>query len=126
MITLDLNKQEVELILEALDTHEGSQLPDEVKTAPEREVAFKLVEVVREKCENVLDHETALNLVVTEDELHEIREALDSHRYWELSDINYRNSGNVTDPGSDDPEYADAIVEVDKLDEKLAELEPTT
>jgi len=122
MITLDLNREEVELVRNALETHDQEQLPGEVEGDPDRRVAYATVEALQEKCETCIARGTAL--VVTDDELHEIRQALDSHRYWDLSDINYRNSGNVMDPGSDDPECVAAIVELDKLDEKLAELEP--
>ena len=114
MIILDLNKKDIDLILAALDTHEETQLPDEVKAEPEREVAFKLVESVRERL-----GADPPSLMVTGDELAEIRQALDSHKYWDLSDMNYRHSGYVYDPGSDDSDTAKLIVELDKLDEKL-------
>jgi hypothetical protein len=52
-----------------------------------------------------------------------IREALDSHIYWQLSDEIYRDSGHVEDPGSDDPEKAEEIADAQKL---LARLDTFT
>jgi hypothetical protein len=38
-----------------------------------------------------------------------LTEAIDSHIYWQLSDSQYRDSGNVRDPGSDDDDTVRAI-----------------
>jgi hypothetical protein len=59
-----------------------------------------------------LDH-AELNLLV---------EALDSHRYWQLAEEQYRNNGFVLDPGSDDPEVQAELAEVATLEEKLGSL----
>jgi hypothetical protein len=64
-------------------------------------------------------------VTLTSAELHLIKEALDSHRYWQLSDEHYRNSGYVADPGSDDEEKAEEIRDVNALEEKLEALGPT-
>lgn len=52
-------------------------------------------------------------------ELNLVVEALDSHAYWQLSDPNYRDSGYVQPPGSDDPETVDALAETDELHDRL-------
>ncbi len=44
-----------------------------------------------------------------------LRDALDSHAYWQLSDEHYRNDGFVDEPGSDDPKVAARIVEANRL-----------
>lgn len=59
---------------------------------------------------------------VTNEELGLILSALDSHAYWQLSDENYRDSGYVQEPGSDDPETAEEITAVEALTEKLEPL----
>jgi hypothetical protein len=64
-------------------------------------------------------------VTLTETEIALLKEALDSHRYWQLSDEHYRNSGYVTDPGSDDEEKAEEIRDCDALEEKLANLTST-
>lgn len=45
--------------------------------------------------------------------------ALDSHKYWQLSDEQYRSSGYVLEPGSDDEETAEEIETVEVLESKL-------
>ena len=57
---------------------------------------------------------------LTDDEVGLLREALDSHVYWQLSDEVYRDSGFVSDPGSDEPDKADEIKAANALDRKLA------
>ena len=57
---------------------------------------------------------------LTDAEIDLLRGALDSHIYWQLSDEEYRDSGFVQDPGSDDPEAVEAIKEANALDAKLA------
>jgi hypothetical protein len=64
-------------------------------------------------------------VTLSEAEIALLKEALDSHRYWQLSDEHYRNSGYVTDPGSDDDEAAEEIKACDTLEEKLANLTST-
>jgi len=58
-------------------------------------------------------------LELTEDDLNLVLSALDSHKYWQLSDEKYRNDGYVMDPGSDDAENAEEIQECDVLVEKI-------
>lgn len=58
---------------------------------------------------------------LTDDELDLLREALDSHKYWELSDKGYRSSGYVLEPGSEDPEAVASIAACDALVAKLAQ-----
>lgn len=48
-----------------------------------------------------------------------LAEALDSHRYWQLSEEEYRDSGYVRAPGSDDPDTAAAIVATERLEAQL-------
>lgn len=60
-----------------------------------------------------------LTVELTPEELALLRESLDSHAYWQLSDTHYRNDGYVRDPGSDDPEAATAIRATHALEEKL-------
>ncbi len=47
-------------------------------------------------------------------------EALDSHIYWQLSSEQYRNSGYVRDPGSDDD---GAVAEIKAARRLMARLE---
>jgi len=48
-----------------------------------------------------------------------LKEALDSHIYWQLSDQKYRNNGFVYDPGSDDEDSAAEIVAAEQLVSRL-------
>jgi hypothetical protein len=57
---------------------------------------------------------------LTDEEVGLLREALDSHIYWQLSDEHYRDSGFVSDPGSDEPDKAAEIAAANALDRKLA------
>lgn len=52
-------------------------------------------------------------------EIHLLKEALDSHRYWQLSEECYRNDGYVSDPGSGDAANAEEIRDVNALEAKL-------
>ena len=61
-----------------------------------------------------------ITLNVTAAEMHLLKEALDSHIYWQLSDERYRHSGFVYDPGSDDAEHAAEIRACETLDKKLS------
>jgi hypothetical protein len=61
-------------------------------------------------------------ITLTDAEIAMLREAIDSHTYWQLSETNYRRDGNVMEPGSDDPETASEIQQFEALDAKLAEL----
>lgn len=56
---------------------------------------------------------------LTEEEVCLLKEAVDSHRYWQLSDPFYRNSGEVMDPGSDDPTNRELITQCDLMESKL-------
>ena len=58
-------------------------------------------------------------VILTDEEISLITEALDSHCYWQLSDQRYRNSGYVCDPGSDDPEARRDLRAAAKLEAKL-------
>jgi hypothetical protein len=60
-----------------------------------------------------------IRVELTQAELELLRQALDSHAYWQLSDPYYRHSGYVRPPGSDDPEETEAIQATDALDRKL-------
>jgi hypothetical protein len=64
---------------------------------------------------------TPIVLQLTPDELALICEALDSHIFWQLSDPQYRDDGNVRSPGSDVIEKATLIAEASAL---LSRLEP--
>lgn len=46
---------------------------------------------------------------IAQQELVLIREAIDSHVYWQLSDEHYRHDGYVREPGSDDVDKAGEI-----------------
>ena len=56
---------------------------------------------------------------LTDADIDLLREALDSHAYWQLSDSHYRSSGYVMEPGSDDPDVVDALAACDALAAKL-------
>lgn len=56
---------------------------------------------------------------LSQSEIELLREALDSHKYWQLSDKSYRSDGYVMDPGSDDPDSVEAIAACDMLADKL-------
>jgi hypothetical protein len=62
---------------------------------------------------------TEHRVTLTDEELGLLAEALDSHRYWQLSDPTYRNSGYVQEPGSDDEENAAEIKASEQLEERL-------
>lgn len=53
-----------------------------------------------------------------------LREALESHVYWQLSDQHYRNNGFVIAPGSDDPDMRRQIIEACEIDAALAAIAP--
>ena len=52
-----------------------------------------------------------MTVTVTAQEASALGSALDGYIYWCLSDQNYRNSGYVIDPGSDDAETAKEIAD---------------
>lgn len=62
-------------------------------------------------------------LLVDESELELLREALDSHAYWQLSAEEFRSDGFVIDPGTMDEDDAAELADVKALDDKLAELQ---
>lgn len=57
----------------------------------------------------------------SESDLELICEALDSHRYWQLSDEEYRDSGYVSEPGSTDPDMAKEIQHTEQLEDRIRE-----
>lgn len=61
-------------------------------------------------------------IALSDEELHIITEALDSHAYWQLSDPTYRNDAAVIPPGSDDPNVAREIADVNALFDRLIEV----
>ena len=62
---------------------------------------------------------STVTVTLSESELKTVLEGLDSYRYWQLSDENYRHDGFVLEPGSDDEENAKLISEVDDLESRL-------
>lgn len=62
---------------------------------------------------------STITVELTADELELVIESLDSHRYWQLSDTVYRDSGYVHEPGSDDPENAALITATEALEDRL-------
>jgi hypothetical protein len=62
-------------------------------------------------------------ITLTPAELDLLIAALDSHRYWQLSDEQYRNSGEIIEPGSDDPDDVELIKQTDALEKRLQEIE---
>jgi len=60
---------------------------------------------------------------LTEAEIVLLTDALDSHRYWQLSDDHYRRDGFVMEPGSDDDEKAEEIKDCDALEAKLEKVQ---
>lgn len=66
----------------------------------------------------------AIVVELTPDEIGLLTDALDSHEYWQLSEDQYRSSGYVMEPGSDDEENAEAIQDCNLLGARLAALLP--
>lgn len=58
-------------------------------------------------------------LLLPEASVELLKNAIDSHRYWQLSDEKYRNSGFVMDPGSDDQENRRQLRRCDDLEAVL-------
>lgn len=56
-----------------------------------------------------------LDVRLTADELALVCNALDSHVYWQLSEPEFRSSGLVSGPGSDEPDDADQITAANTL-----------
>lgn len=65
-----------------------------------------------------------ITIEVTPEEISLLASALDSHVYWQLSEPEYRNSGYVLDPGSDDPEGSAEIKRAEALQERIEALIP--
>lgn len=87
-----------------------------------KDAKVALVEVVAAWSRAVMERaktDDAVTIVVTKDELQMLLHGVDSHRYWNLSDTEYRHDGFVREPGSDDPETAEQIAEYDDLEAKL-------
>ena len=60
-----------------------------------------------------------VRIILNGRQLELITEALDSHKYWQLSDMKYRDSGNVIEPGTDDKDKLVELKEVEALEEFL-------
>ena len=60
---------------------------------------------------------------LTGDDIALIVEALDSHEYWQLSDLSWRNSGAVILPGDDPLRWADRRSPTPDEQEAIAEIE---
>lgn len=60
-----------------------------------------------------------IQIEVSPEELRLLLQALDSHRYWQLSDEQYRSNGEVLEPGSDERETVEQIAACEALAEKL-------
>lgn len=58
---------------------------------------------------------------LTDDDRAKLREAIDSHVYWQLADAHYRSNGDVIEPGSDDPDTAATIAEFQALAARLTD-----
>lgn len=87
-----------------------------------KDAKAKLAEVEAAWHQAVMDRarsDDAVPLVVTRAELKTLLDGVDSHRYWQLADSEYRHDGFVMEPGSDDPEKVEAIEECDALEAKL-------
>jgi hypothetical protein len=61
-----------------------------------------------------------MKVELTPEELGLLREALDSHDYWQLAEPHYRRDGGVDEPGSDDPSVVEEREAVKQLEKKLA------
>lgn len=53
------------------------------------------------------------------DEVELLCSALDSHRYWQLSEPEYRNSGDILNPYTNDEDDRAEIEDSDALEDKL-------
>lgn len=60
-----------------------------------------------------------IHIAVTPEDAARIREALDSHMYWQLADEDYRENGSVRQPGSDDADTADEIHQCERLRDEI-------
>lgn len=67
----------------------------------------------------------SVRITLDADEVRLLREALDSHAYWQVSDESYRNNGFVHEPGSDDEDNVAELKAIDALLVKLGD-EPCT
>jgi len=56
---------------------------------------------------------------LTEAQIGQLVDAIDSHIYWQLSEHVYRANGVVLQPGSDDPDVAKEIVRFEALQDAL-------
>ncbi len=63
-------------------------------------------------------------LILNDEETKIVCDAIDSHRYWQLSASHYRRDGHVMDPGSDDPEAAAALKSSDELQQRIIAATP--
>lgn len=58
-------------------------------------------------------------LRVTDTELHLLIDGLDAHKYWDLADDIYKDSGYVLPPGTDDPDKHAEMQATELLEEYL-------
>jgi len=65
-----------------------------------------------------------VTVTLTAEDLALLSEALDSHAYWQCSDIEFRRDGYVQEPGSHDPDNAAEIAHCEELQGRLAALAP--
>jgi hypothetical protein len=61
-------------------------------------------------------------LTLTDEQVALLVEALDSHKYWQLSDSHYRSNGGVLEPGSDDDGQRAEIEACEELEAILSEV----
>jgi hypothetical protein len=59
-------------------------------------------------------------LVLTQAEIEDLIEAIDSHIYWQLADTNARNNGYVNDDAIDDKGARKEVQRFRRLNDKLA------
>jgi hypothetical protein len=114
--TFGLTKSGVEIVLSAIDTHTSEQLSSMEEDDPEE---YEAEVETFEKLERKLRRAKS-GARLTAHEARDASEALDSYIYWELSDQEYRSSGYVREPGSNDESTAELIAELQGLAERLS------
>lgn len=62
-------------------------------------------------------------VLLSADEIGLLREALDSHMYWQLSSEDNRDSGYVVDIDAEDEDTRDELREAERLEEALAKVQ---
>jgi hypothetical protein len=63
-----------------------------------------------------------MQITLSREDFQLLCEALDSHVYWQLSEPEFRHSGYVRDPGSEDEDAAAEIVAAQALEARLSAL----